>query len=79
MSNRTGICWKCIHMDNCKAFNKDRNKTVTECGRFHMKEAEQAIHMKEAEQAILQILHDNFFGDGGDRKCGRSNKGKRGG
>lgn len=34
MSNREGICWGCVKRDNCKGFNRDRNKVVTECTRY---------------------------------------------
>ena len=38
MSNRPGICWECIKREDCKAFNKNPDANVTECGRFKRKE-----------------------------------------
>ena len=54
MSNRTGICWKCVHREDCKMFNKNPEAKVTECGRFLM---------KDMEKAIIQALYEHFMAE----------------
>lgn len=51
MSNRSGICWKCINREECKMFNKNPKAKVTECGRF--------VRKKEDEE-IMQALNEFF-------------------
>lgn len=34
MGNRSGLCWTCSARATCKAFNKDPNANVVECGRY---------------------------------------------
>lgn len=34
MGNRSGLCWTCSTRATCKAFNKDPNANVVECGRY---------------------------------------------
>ena len=49
--NRPSICWKCVHIDDCKMFNKNPEAKVTECGRFLM---------KDGDRAIMQMLYEHF-------------------
>ena len=54
MSNRSGICWKCVHKEDCKMFTKNPEAKVTECGRFIM---------KDADKAIMQAICEHFIAE----------------
>ena len=54
MSNRPSICWKCIHREDCKTFNKNPEAKVTECGRFLM---------RDGGKAIMQMLYEHFIAE----------------
>ena len=49
--NRPSICWKCVHREDCKMFNKNPEAEITECGRFLM---------KDGDRAIMQMLYEHF-------------------
>lgn len=49
--NKPSICWKCVHREDCKMFDKDPEAKVTECGRFLM---------KDGDMAIMQMLYKHF-------------------
>lgn len=59
MSNRPSICWKCVHREDCKLFNKNPEAKVTECGRFLM---------KDGDRAIMQMLYKHFMEESEDQK-----------
>lgn len=59
MSNRPSICWKCVHREDCKMFNKNPEAKVTECGRFLM---------KDGDRAIMQMLYEHFMAESGDKE-----------
>ena len=52
MSNRSGMCWKCVYQEKCKMFNKNPEAKVTNCGRFLM---------KDADKALMQALYELFM------------------
>lgn len=54
MSNRPSICWKCVHRENCKLFNKNPEAEVIDCGRFLM---------KDADKAIMQAMYEHFMAE----------------
>ena len=56
--NRPSICWSCIHKDDCSRFEKNPDAKVTDCGRFLM---------SDADQAIMQAIYDSFVKDGEQR------------
>ena len=59
MSNRPSICWKCVHKENCKMFNKNPEAEVTECGRFLM---------SDGDKAIMQVLYEHFMAESEELK-----------
>ena len=54
MSNRPSICWKCVHKEDCKMFNKNPEAKVRACGRFLMKDEDRTIM-----QAIADVVLDD--------------------
>lgn len=54
MSNRKGLCWKCLHREDCRMFHKTPNAVVTDCGRFIP---------KNGEQLLMQSVFNNFFSE----------------
>ena len=60
MSNRPSICWKCIHREDCKMFEKNPDASVTECGRFIV-----SIFtvMKDADKAIMPAIYEHFMAE----------------
>lgn len=59
MSNRPSICWKCVHREDCKMFNKHPEAKVTECGRFLM---------KDGDGAIMQAIYEHFMEESEGKK-----------
>ena len=52
MSDREGLCWKCVHRETCTMFNRDRDAVTVDCGRFLM---------TDADKAIMQAIYSEFF------------------
>ena len=52
MSNREGLCWRCVHRETCTMFNKDRDVITTDCGRFSL---------PDEEKAIMQAIYSEFL------------------
>lgn len=58
MSNRPSICWKCVHREDCKIFNRNPESDVIECGRFLM---------KDADKAIMQAIYNHLKAESEDQ------------